>query len=56
LDRDIARHKATTYKGYQTKNKCRQKSMHPVEFEPMIPVFEQAKAVYALDHVATEAL
>jgi hypothetical protein len=37
----------------QTQNELRQTSMPWVVFEPTIPVFERAKTVYALDHVAT---
>jgi hypothetical protein len=33
----------------QTQNKRTQTSMPQVRFEPMIPVFEQAKTVHALD-------
>jgi hypothetical protein len=34
-------------------NKRTQTSMHQVEFEPTIPVFERAKTVQPLDRVAT---
>jgi hypothetical protein len=34
-------------------NKCIQTSMSRVEFEPMIPGFERAKTVHALDSSAT---
>jgi hypothetical protein len=37
----------------QTQNKHRQTPMPSVGFEPTVPVFEQAKTVHALDHVAT---
>jgi hypothetical protein len=37
----------------QTQNKRTQTSMRQVRFEPTIPVFERAKAVYALDRAAT---
>jgi hypothetical protein len=37
----------------QTQNKHRQTSMPGVGFEPMIPAFEQAKTVHALDNGAT---
>jgi hypothetical protein len=37
----------------QTHNKCTQTSMSRDGFEPTIPVFEQAKAVHALDRAAT---
>jgi hypothetical protein len=37
----------------QTQNKCTQTSMSQVEFEPMIPVFELAMIVHALDNAAT---
>jgi hypothetical protein len=37
----------------QTQNKRAQTSMPKVGFKPMIPVFEWAKAVHALDSVAT---
>jgi hypothetical protein len=42
-----------TQRTTQTQNKCTQRSMPCVGFEPMIPVFEQVKTVHALDHVAT---
>jgi hypothetical protein len=37
----------------QTQNKCIQTSMLQVGFEPMIPMFEEAKIVHALDRTAT---
>jgi hypothetical protein len=37
----------------QTQNKRTQTTMPRVGFEPTIPVFERAKAVHALDRVAT---
>jgi hypothetical protein len=37
----------------QTQNKRTQTSMRQVGFEPMIPVFERAKTVLALDRAAT---
>jgi hypothetical protein len=37
----------------QTQNKRTQISMPRVRFEPMIPVFERAKMVHALDSVTT---
>jgi hypothetical protein len=37
----------------QTQNKGTQTSMPQVGFEPMIPVFERAKTVHALDSAAT---
>jgi hypothetical protein len=37
----------------QTQNKRRQTSMPRVGFEPMTPVFEQAKTIHALDRAAT---
>jgi hypothetical protein len=37
----------------QTKNKCRHKFLPWVGFETMIPVFERAKTVHALDRAAT---
>jgi hypothetical protein len=37
----------------QTQNKRTQTSMPWVEFEPMLPVFERAKTVHALDRAAT---
>jgi hypothetical protein len=49
LDRGSAHRKASTY----TQNKHTQSSMPRVEFEPMIPVIEQAKTVHALGHAAT---
>jgi hypothetical protein len=49
LDRGTARRKTSTY----TQNKCTQTSMPRVGFEPMIPVFERAKKVHALDRAAT---
>jgi hypothetical protein len=37
----------------QTQNKCTQKSMSRVGFEPTLPLFERAKTVHASDRVAT---
>jgi hypothetical protein len=37
----------------QTQNKCKQKSMLRVRFEPTIPVFQRVKTVHALDSAAT---
>jgi hypothetical protein len=41
------------HKPTQTQNKHRQTSMPQMGFEPIIPVFEQAKTFHASDHVAT---
>jgi FAD synthase len=41
------------YRTTQTQNKRIQTSMPRVGFEPTIPAFERAKAVHALDRVAT---
>jgi hypothetical protein len=46
--RPLPRHRTT-----QTQNKRTQTSMPRVGFEPMIPVFERAKTVHALDRAAT---
>jgi hypothetical protein len=51
-DQPIAR-PLSTHGTAQTQNKRRQTSMPRVGFEPMIPVFERAKKVYALDRAAT---
>jgi hypothetical protein len=50
-DQPIAR-PLPTHRTTQTQNKRSQTSMPRVGFEPMIPVFEQAKTVYELDHAA----
>jgi hypothetical protein len=42
-----------THRTTQTQNKNTQSSMLRVGFAPTIPVFERAKAVYALGHAAT---
>jgi hypothetical protein len=34
-------------------NKCTQTSMPPKRFDPLIPVFERAKTVHALDRATT---
>jgi hypothetical protein len=39
-------------KAAKTQNKRGQISIHPVEFEPAIPVFYQAKKFHVLDHAA----
>jgi hypothetical protein len=49
LDGESARRKAATY----TQNERTQTSMPRVRFEPMIPAFERAKTVHALDRAAT---
>jgi hypothetical protein len=49
LDGGSTSRKAATY----TQNKRTKTSMHQVEFEPRIRVFEQAKTVQAIDHAAT---
>jgi hypothetical protein len=41
------------YTGQNKQNKRTQTSMPRVGFEPMTPVFERAKTVYALDRAAT---
>jgi hypothetical protein len=41
------------YSKAQTQNKHKQISMPRVRFEPMIPVFERAKTVHAVDSAAT---
>jgi hypothetical protein len=41
------------YRIAQTQNKCTQTTMPQVGFEPMTPVFEQAKTVHALARTAT---
>jgi hypothetical protein len=51
-DQPVAR-PLPTHRTTQTQNKCTQTSMPGVRFEPMIPVFKQAKTVHALDHAAT---
>jgi hypothetical protein len=42
-----------TYRTTETQNKCRQRDMPWVGFEPMIPVFEREKISHDLDRVAT---
>jgi hypothetical protein len=42
-----------THRTTQAQNKRAQTSMPQVGFEPMIPVFERAKTVHALDRAAT---
>jgi hypothetical protein len=51
-DQPVAR-PLPTHRTTQTQNKCKKTSMHGVGFEPMIPVFEWAKTVHALDRAAT---
>jgi hypothetical protein len=41
------------YGATQTQTKCTQKSIALVGFEPLIPAFERAKTVHALDLAAT---
>jgi hypothetical protein len=41
-----------THRTTQTQNKLTQTSTPQVGFEPMIPVFERAKTVHALDRAA----
>jgi hypothetical protein len=48
VERPLPIHRTT-----QTQNKSTQTSMPRVGFESMIPVFERAKTVYALDRAAT---
>jgi hypothetical protein len=45
-----------THRTTEIQNKRTQTSMPRVEFEPMTPVFEQAKTVHALDRAATVML
>jgi hypothetical protein len=40
----------------QTQNKHKQTSMPQVRFEPMIPAYERAKTVHALDRAAIKAM
>jgi hypothetical protein len=51
-DQPVAR-PLPTHKTTQTQNKRTQTSVPWVEFEPTIPVFQQAKTVRALDRAAT---
>jgi hypothetical protein len=51
-DQPIAR-PLPTHRTTQPQNKRTQTSMPQVGFEPMIPVFERAKTVHALDRAAT---
>jgi hypothetical protein len=51
-DQSIAR-PLPTHRTTQTQNKRTQTTMPRVEFEPTIPVFEQAKTVHAFDRAAT---
>jgi hypothetical protein len=51
-DQPVAR-PLPTHRTTQTQNKGTQTFMPWVGFEPMIPVFERAKKVHALDRAAT---
>jgi hypothetical protein len=51
-DQPVAR-PLPTHRTTQTRNKSTQTSMYRVGFEPMIPAFEWAKTVHALDRIAT---
>jgi hypothetical protein len=51
-DQPVAR-PLPTHRAAQTQNKRTQTSTSGVGFEPMIPVFERAKTVHALDRAAT---
>jgi hypothetical protein len=55
LDGGSVRRKAATctHTTAQTQNKHTQTSMPQVGFKPTIPVFQRAKTVHALDHMAT---
>jgi hypothetical protein len=50
LGRGISHRKVATYTHRTTQTQI---SMHRVEFEPTIPMFERAKTVHALDRPAT---
>jgi hypothetical protein len=50
-DQPVAR-TLPTHRTIQTQNKRTQTSMPRVGFEPMTPVFQQTKRVYALDRAA----
>jgi hypothetical protein len=52
LDGGSARREAATYRKTQTLNKRTRTPMPWVGFAPMIPVFERAKTVHALDSAA----
>jgi hypothetical protein len=51
-DQPVAR-PLQSHRTARTQNRRTQISMFQVGFEPMIPVFERAKAVHALDRAAT---
>jgi hypothetical protein len=50
-DQPVAR-TLPTHRTTQTQNKRTHTPIPRVEFEPMTPVFELAKTLYALDHAA----